>query len=96
MTELVVVHEDTGGIAIDQRPAFREYIVREHVPTYTIPDRVIVGTVLPEAGITTQHERRQAKRVEHTTKKRELKKTKSQKRARNPNANAKKKIGNGK
>jgi Protein of unknown function (DUF1236) len=49
----VVVHEDIEGIAVDQRPAFRQYIVQERVPTYTIPDRVIVGTVLPEAGITT-------------------------------------------
>jgi hypothetical protein len=40
------------GIAIDQRPAFREYIVRERVPTYTVPDRVIVGGVLPETGVT--------------------------------------------
>jgi Protein of unknown function (DUF1236) len=47
-----VVIEDNQGIAVDQRPAFREYIVRERVPTYTIPDRVIVGGVLPEAGIT--------------------------------------------
>ena len=43
---------DGGGIAVEQRPAFREYIVRERVPTFTIPDRVIVGGVLPEAGIT--------------------------------------------
>jgi Protein of unknown function (DUF1236) len=49
----VVVQEDIDGIAVDQRPAFRQYIVREHVPTYTIPDRVVIGTVLPEAGITT-------------------------------------------
>ena len=42
-----------GGIAVAQRPAFREYIVRERIPTYTVPDRVIVGGVLPEAGITT-------------------------------------------
>jgi uncharacterized protein DUF1236 len=48
----VIVNEDAEGIAVDQRPAFREYIVRERVPTYTIPDRVIVGGVLPEAGIT--------------------------------------------
>jgi len=48
----VVVNDDFGGIAVDQRPAFREYIVREHVPEYTIPDRVIVGGVLPEAGVT--------------------------------------------
>jgi hypothetical protein len=43
---------DAEGIAVDQRPAFREYIVRERVPTYTIPERVIVGAVLPDVGIT--------------------------------------------
>ena len=48
----VIINDDADGIAVDQRPAFREYIVRERVPTYTIPDRVIVGGVLPEAGIT--------------------------------------------
>jgi hypothetical protein len=48
----VVVNEDVDGIAIDQRPAFREYIVRERVPNYTIPDRVIIGGVLPESGVT--------------------------------------------
>jgi hypothetical protein len=40
------------GIAVEQRPAFREYVVRERIPTYTIPDRVVVGGVLPEAGVT--------------------------------------------
>ena len=45
----VVEHE---VIAVEQRAAFREYIVRERVPDYSIPDRVIVGGVLPEAGIT--------------------------------------------
>ena len=49
----VIVDEDVDGIAIDQRPAFREYILRERVPEYTIPDRVIVGGVLPETGIVT-------------------------------------------
>jgi hypothetical protein len=48
----VIVDDDADGIAVDQRPAFREYVAREHVPTYTIPDRVIVGAVLPEAGVT--------------------------------------------
>ena len=48
----VVVDADADGIAVDQRPAFREYIVRERVPDYTIPDRVVVGGVLPEAGVT--------------------------------------------
>jgi hypothetical protein len=47
----VIVNEDEG-IAVEQRPAFREYIVRERVPNYTIPDRVIVGGVLPETGVT--------------------------------------------
>jgi hypothetical protein len=45
------VVNDDFGIAVDQRPAFREYIVRERVPNYTMPGRVIVGGVLPEAGI---------------------------------------------
>jgi hypothetical protein len=40
------------GIAVDQRPAFQQYIIREHVPEYTIPDRVVVGGVLPETGVT--------------------------------------------
>jgi hypothetical protein len=48
----VIVNDDVDGIAVDQRPAFREYIVRERVPNYTIPDRVIVGGVLPETGVT--------------------------------------------
>jgi hypothetical protein len=47
-----VAIDDDEGIAVDQRPAFREYIVRERVPNYTIPDRVIVGGVLPESGVT--------------------------------------------
>ena len=47
----VVVDED-AGIAVEQRPAFREYVVRERVPNYAIQDRVVVGTVLPETGVT--------------------------------------------
>jgi hypothetical protein len=48
-----VIVDNGDGIAVEQRPAFREYVVRERVPTFTVPDRVIVGGVLPEAGITT-------------------------------------------
>jgi hypothetical protein len=48
----VIINEEVDAIAVDQRPAFREYIVRERVPNYTIPDRVIVGGVLPETGVT--------------------------------------------
>jgi hypothetical protein len=43
---------ESEGIAVDQRPAFREYVIRERVPTFTIPDRVVVGGVLPETGVT--------------------------------------------
>ena len=47
---VVVDREPT--IATEQRPAFREYAAREHVPAFTVPDRVVVGAVLPETGIT--------------------------------------------
>ena len=47
-----VVIEKDGGLIAEQRPAFREYVVREAVPAFTIPDRVVVGTVLPETGVT--------------------------------------------
>jgi hypothetical protein len=47
-----VIVDEGNGIAVEQRPAFRDYVIRERVPTYTVPDRVIVGGVLPEAGIT--------------------------------------------
>jgi len=47
----VVVDDEVDGITIEQRPAFREYVVRERVPNYVIPDRVVVGGVLPEAGV---------------------------------------------
>ncbi len=47
-----VVVSEHEGISADQRSAFREYIVRERVPNYTISERVVVGGVLPEAGVT--------------------------------------------
>ncbi|HLZ03829.1 MAG TPA: DUF1236 domain-containing protein [Bradyrhizobium sp.] len=47
-----VVVTDEPTIAVEQQPAFRDYVIRERVPTYTIPDRVVVGGVLPEAGVT--------------------------------------------
>jgi hypothetical protein len=47
-----VVIGEHEGIVADQRPAFREYIVRERVPNYTISERVVVGAVLPETGVT--------------------------------------------
>src|SRR5215468_5427642 len=47
-----VVVESGNGIIADQRPAFREYVVAQRVPAFTIPDRVVVGATLPDAGVT--------------------------------------------
>ena len=47
-----VVIEQDGGIIAEQRPGFREYVVTQRVPAFTIPDRIVVGTTLPEAGVT--------------------------------------------
>ena len=50
--ESVIVDDDDDFIGVDQRPAFREYVVRERIPSYAIPEqRVIVGSVLPETGV---------------------------------------------
>lgn len=48
----VILDDGTGGITVDQRPAFREYVIRERIPNYTMPERVIVGGILPETGVT--------------------------------------------
>jgi len=46
-----VILDDDAGIAVEQRPAFREYVIRERIPNYTMPERVIVGGILPETGV---------------------------------------------
>lgn len=46
------VSTEVGVIASEQQPVFRRYVVEERLPSYAIPDRVIVGTTLPEAGVT--------------------------------------------
>jgi hypothetical protein len=50
-----VVGGVTGGVAgllgVDQRPRFREYVVREHIPSYMFGEPIRVGTVLPSAGV---------------------------------------------
>lgn len=48
---MAVVSEGGPGIAVEQRPAFREYVVEQNVPNYTISERVRIGTVLPEVGV---------------------------------------------
>lgn len=50
--QAVVVQQDDPGVIVEQRPAFREYVVRERVPNFNIPGRTVVGTVLPETGVT--------------------------------------------
>ena len=41
-----------GGITDSARPKFREYVVREHHPSYRYSGDVVVGTTLPETGVT--------------------------------------------
>ena len=42
-----------GGIlGVEDRPRFREYVVREHIPSYRYEQELRVGAVLPEHGIT--------------------------------------------
>ena len=42
-----------GGIlGVDDRPRFREYVVRERRPSYTYQGELRTGVVLPEAGVT--------------------------------------------
>jgi hypothetical protein len=40
-----------GVITDDHVPTFRRYVVEERLPSYAIPDRVVIGGTLPEAGI---------------------------------------------
>ncbi|MCK1742151.1 DUF1236 domain-containing protein [Bradyrhizobium sp. 139] len=44
--------DSSPTIAVEQRPAFRDYVVEQRVPPFHIPDRVTVGATLPDAGIT--------------------------------------------
>ena len=41
-----------GILGVDERPRFREYVVHERRPSVVVKERVAVGTVLPEAGVT--------------------------------------------
>ena len=51
-----VVGGVTGGVAgllgVDQRAHFRQYVVSEHIPSYRLREPVVVGAVLPPAGVT--------------------------------------------
>ena len=42
-----------GGIlGVEDRPRFREYVVRERLPSYRYSDEFRVGAVLPDSGVT--------------------------------------------
>jgi hypothetical protein len=41
-----------GVLGVDDRPRFREYVVRERRPSYRVREEVRVGTVLPSSGVT--------------------------------------------
>jgi uncharacterized protein DUF1236 len=47
-----VVERGDPTIAADQRPAFRDYVVEQRVPAFSVPDRIVVGATLPESGVT--------------------------------------------
>jgi hypothetical protein len=40
-----------GVIAEEHVPTFRRYVVEERLPSFAIPDRVVIGSTLPEAGV---------------------------------------------
>ena len=39
-------------LGVDDRPRFREYVVRERRPSYRYSDDLRVGVILPESGVT--------------------------------------------
>ena len=41
-----------GGLAEQQQPEFRQYVVQQGVPSYRYQDEVRVGAVLPSSGVT--------------------------------------------
>jgi hypothetical protein len=40
-----------GGITDEQRPAFREYVVTERVPSFTVPQNIVVGATIADEGV---------------------------------------------
>lgn len=51
VTQPVEVSAD-GGITSEQRPAFREYVVSERVPSFTVSQNIVVGAVLADESVT--------------------------------------------
>lgn len=55
-TEMVVTQpvevDANGGIVNEQLPAFREYVVTERIPSYTVSQNIVIGAVLADEGVT--------------------------------------------
>ncbi len=43
---------DGGILGVEERPRFREYVIREHHPSFRYREDVRIGAVLPERGVT--------------------------------------------
>jgi len=41
-----------GGITLEQRRPFRNYVTEEQIQSYRVPGDIQVGTVLPDVGVT--------------------------------------------
>jgi Protein of unknown function (DUF1236) len=41
-----------GNLGVEDRPRFREYVVREHHPSYRYDSDFRIGAMLPESGVT--------------------------------------------
>ncbi len=42
----------SGLLGLDQKPRFREYVIREHHASFTYGQPVVLGAVLPGVGVT--------------------------------------------
>jgi hypothetical protein len=47
-----VVGGVAGVLGVEQRPRFRTYVVEQRHPSYQYREEVVIGGVLPEAGLT--------------------------------------------
>ena len=46
-----VVGGVAGVLGVEQRPRFRQYVIREHRPSFVYSEQLAVGTVLPAEGV---------------------------------------------
>lgn len=41
-----------GGIMVEQRNNFRDFVAEQRTPSYVVPGEIRVGTTLPDIGVT--------------------------------------------